>query len=252
MILWLADTLAAAGLTVHEVDGWRERGKDGLAPKGVICHHTGGPANATGTPSLQTIIHGRVDLLGPLSQLYLARNGDVYVVAAGRSNHAGAGQWRGVTTGNSSFIGIEAENAGTGSDPWAAVQMDAYARTVAAILRHIGATADWCAGHKEYALPRGRKVDPTFDMTTFRANVARLLGTPNSGTAPVPSDHPRNVMLRLGDNNSSVGQLQGLLRIRADDRFGPATQAAVRVFQSNHELTPDGLVGPATWRALGV
>ncbi len=29
-----------------------------------------------------------------------------------------------------------------------------------------------CCGHKEYAIPRGRKIDPTFDMNKFRENVA--------------------------------------------------------------------------------
>src|SRR5580700_4344959 len=49
---------------------------------------------------------------GPLAQLGLGRDGTFYVVAAGRCNQAGQGSWQGVTTGNSSFIGIEAENTG--------------------------------------------------------------------------------------------------------------------------------------------
>jgi len=34
---------------------------------------------------------------------------------------------------------------------------DAYQRGVAAILTHIGQGPEFCAGHKEYALPPGRK-----------------------------------------------------------------------------------------------
>src|SRR5262249_13306909 len=70
---------------------------------------------------------------------------------------------------------IEAENTGhtTGrlADPWPWVQMNAYRWGVAAILRRIGADAAMCCGHLEYALPRGRKSDPTFDMDQFRLDV---------------------------------------------------------------------------------
>lgn len=96
------------------------------------------------------------------------------VVAAGRCNHAGAGTWQGISSGNTYFIGIEAENAGVAGDPWPAVQMEAYARGCAAILKHIGAPAIMCAGHKEYA--PGRKIDPSFDMNAFRAKVSACMG----------------------------------------------------------------------------
>lgn len=74
------------------------------------------------------------------------------------------------------MIGIETENTGLASDLWPDVQMDAYRRGVAAILKHIGAAPIMACGHKEYALPRGRKDDPNFDMNKFRADVAELMG----------------------------------------------------------------------------
>jgi len=49
--------------------------------------------------------------------------------------------------------------------------MNAYRWGVAAILRHIDAGASMCCGHREYALPKGRKPDPTFDMDQFRLDV---------------------------------------------------------------------------------
>lgn len=177
MILWLAQVLKDAGLTVVEVSGWQTRGRPGaFGPvKGVICHHTAGKRYAENAPSLDLITRGRADLAGPLSQLCLGRDGTFYVVAAGRCNHAGRGIWQGVTDGNRSFIGIEAENDGIG-EKWPAVQLDAYKRCVAAILKHVGAKPIMSVAHREYALPKGRKIDPTgISMDDFRADVAKLM-----------------------------------------------------------------------------
>jgi N-acetyl-anhydromuramyl-L-alanine amidase AmpD len=110
-----------------------------------------------------------------LAQLLLARDGTYYVVAAGRAHHAGPGKWQQVTNGNAHLIGIEAENTGLiegpKADPWPMVQMNASRWGVAAILRQIGAGASMCCGHGEYALPKGRKNDPSFEMDQFRLDV---------------------------------------------------------------------------------
>ena len=210
-------------------------------------------------PSLQTLIQGRSDLPGPLAQLGLGRDGTYFVIAAGRCNHAGKGAWKGVTTGNSSFIGIEAENTGLSDDsPWPQVQIDAYQRGVAAILKRIGQPADFCAGHKEFALPAGRKTDPDFDMIPFRAAVAAIL----TGTAPAPRLIPAveppakpgapagRPTLRRGSTGDLVKQVQAKVGVVADGNFGAKTEAAVRAFQRAHGMVPDGIVGPGTWAAL--
>jgi hypothetical protein len=250
-LTWLADVLRSAGLKVVEVDGWKTRGRAEMGNvRGVALHHTGGPANATGTPSLNLIIKGRADLAGPLSQTYLQSDGTWYVVAAGRCNHAGAGSWHGVTNGNAELIGVEAENAGTAKDLWEPEQMDAYIRGVAAILTHIKADAVMAMGHKEYATPRGRKIDPTFDMDDFRDELEIVM----KGRQPVPAAiahvEPKRAMLRKGSRGQSVTELQLLLGIRGDGEFGPATDKAVRAYQHKHGLEVDGYVGPATWKLL--
>ncbi len=145
-----------------EVDGWESRGRGDVARvHGVMCHHTAGPKRGN-MPSLRTLINGRDDLPGPLSQLGLGRDGTFYVIAAGRCNHAGRGAWCGTSNANTTFIGIEGENTGGVDDlPWPEVQMNAYYRGVAVILQRIGQTTEFCVGHKEYAVPIGPKADPT-------------------------------------------------------------------------------------------
>ncbi len=62
-------------------------------------------------------------------------------------------------------------------------------------------------------------------------------------------------LVRLSSSGPTVVALQQALRaagyaVTADGRFGPATQAAVIAFQQKAHLSPDGVVGTATWAAL--
>jgi peptidoglycan hydrolase-like protein with peptidoglycan-binding domain len=121
-------------------------------------------------------------------------------------------------------------------------------------LRHIGQGTAFCAGHKEYALPAGRKPDPSFDMNAFRSSVNAIL----DGTAPPPTlippaepVAPGRPTLRRGANNQLVRQIQMKLGVTpANGNFGPRTEAAVREFQRDRNLVPDGIVGPNTWAQL--
>lgn len=256
-LTWLPSVLRTAGLKVAEVDGWESRGRGDIKKiLGILCHHTVGPKSGN-MPSLRTLIEGRSDLPGPLSQLGLGRDGTYYVIGAGKCNHAGKGSWCGVTDGNASFIGIEAENTGGTDDfPWPDVQLNAYHRGVAAILMHIGQSVDFCAGHKEYALPSGRKADPDLDMHAFRLSVSEIM----NGTAPAPllipavepstgaGATPGRPTLRRGATGELVKQIQNKSGVPdVDSIFGAKTEAAVRVFQRVHGLVPDGIVGPKTW-----
>lgn len=174
-LTWLSEVLRVAGLRVVEQPGWQTRGHGDVGKtQFILCHHTAAKIGTPTKTTLDLITNGRTDLRGPLSQLFLSKDGTFYVVAAGLGYHAGAGNWQGITTGNSSSIGIEADNNGIG-EPWPEVQMDAYARGCAAILKHIKAAPIMCVGHKEYALPKGRKIDPNFDMGKFRERVAAIM-----------------------------------------------------------------------------
>jgi hypothetical protein len=263
-LIWLPEVLEKAGLKVALVDGWETRGRGDMGPiLGIICHHTGGSKHGN-MGSLKLLTTGRpaapgvTELPGPLSQLGLGRDGTFYVIAAGRCNHAGGGDWKGLQTGNSNFIGIEAENTGGANDfPWPAAQIDAYQRGCAAILSHIGRSASFCCGHREYALPAGRKSDPPFDMVEFRQTVANIM----SGSVPKPPLIPaveqggkQRPTLRRGATGDAVKELQALLGLDTTGGgagvFGPKTEAAVREFQRKLGVVPDGIVGPKSWEAL--
>lgn len=65
---------------------------------------------------------------------------------------------------------------------------------------------------------------------------------------------------QIGNRGSKViqvqlllnGHLSPLIKIRNDGYFGKNTERAVMAFQRKKGLEPDGIVGPKTWRALGV
>jgi hypothetical protein len=253
-LLWLPRVLEDAGLKVATVDGWETRGRREMgAVLGIICHLTACPERKGNMPALNVLIRGRDDLPGPLAQLGLGRDGTYYVIAAGLCNHAGAGTWHGITTGNSNFIGIEAENTGRADDPWPDVQMDAYQRGCAAILRHLNRGAEFCCGHKEYALPKGRKQDPNFDMNLFRAAVANLLDVTVTTPKVIPAVEPgplKRPTLRRGMQNDTVKIIQRKLNVDQTGLFGPKTEAAIRELQRARGMVPDGIVGPKTWSAL--
>lgn len=76
---------------------------------------------------------------------------------------------------------------------------------------------------------------------------------PVSSTPAVSNPYP---ILRRGARGAAVLGLQtrlraiGVLNGEADGIFGEETEEAVKAAQSQFQLDPDGIVGPATWEAL--
>lgn len=172
----LANVLCANGLTVHEVSGWKTRGRPASTgdfdPVGTLCHHTATTKATSDRGVVSLLINGRADLPGPLAQLGLGRDGTVHVIAAGRANHAGVAKSSGTVAagdGNRLYIGIEAFNDGVG-EPWPQVQYEAYVKLCAVLsLKVTGNSVNTVRGHKETSVTG--KVDPTFDMDQFRSRV---------------------------------------------------------------------------------
>ena len=171
----VVEALRDHGLTVGFCPGWETRGSSSFNPRGHVVHHDAGGNWAT-PPGI--LIGGRSDLPGPLCNFALGRDGKVWMVAAGRANHAGTGSWRGLV-GNSTVWGTEANNRGTG-EVWPDVQIDAYARLCAATCDFSGFTAEMVCRHAEWT---SRKIDAwgpwedghdwSRDMSHFRALIAQ-------------------------------------------------------------------------------
>lgn len=62
-----------------------------------------------------------------------------------------------------------------------------------------------------------------------------------------PLKHPT---LKRGASGNAVGELQRLLGLKQDKIFGYATETAVKIFQKEHGLEIDGIVGQKTWAEL--
>ena len=115
-----------------------------------------------------------------------------------------------------------------------------------------------CCGHREYALPAGRKPDPhTLDMGQFRKKVKALMNGATLPPSPIKNKDSRDrpTMRRNGAANlkflvEEVQKKVGFTGQQVDGKFGSSTEARVRQFQRHHDLVPDGIVGPKTWAEL--
>lgn len=65
------------------------------------------------------------------------------------------------------------------------------------------------------------------------------------------------VTVKRGSKGDAVSAVQHLLRyayghksVSVDGYFGMKTMTAVQIFQRNHKLKVDGIVGTATWKAM--
>jgi len=167
--IWLADVLGAEGLDVVEFPGWQQRGHGDFGDIwGVICHHTG----ADEAPP-EFVAIGTPTLAGPLSQVHVAQDAILTVVAAGVAWHAGAGRYPGLSTDRAHLhtIGVYAVN--TGTEGWSSTQYEALVCCCAAIVRKLGQPASHVIGNKERS---AAKWDPgALEMPRFRADIAERL-----------------------------------------------------------------------------
>lgn len=87
----------------------------------------------------------------------------------------------------------------------------------------------------------------------LRAELRRAITYLRQSAATPPIHRPAWPVLRQGATGDHVREVQRLLGgLIVDGQFGPRTRAAVVTYQREHELRPDGIVGPMTWAALTI
>ena len=167
-VIWLdglADVLRRTGLRVIEVPGWERRSRRGNTgytrhPTHIMIHHTA--SNTTAGNDVNYMVYGSPDR--PIANIYIARNGDIYLMAGGPTNTNGSGRdwWGGGVPANdmnAEAVGIEIGNDGTG-EPYPEPQLESARRVCVELLRADGRHAGFVRSHWEWCRDRGRKIDP--------------------------------------------------------------------------------------------
>lgn len=217
---------------VKYYSGWETRGRPGAFSdmRGVVIHHTGSDAGQSDDYLAFLFKTGRPaeGIPGPLCHSAADMDGDLWIGAAGRANHAGKGSgsvlatitheaYKGFTAeltpgqdntdGNAHLYGCEVRY--DGGQPMTPKQYDAALRWATAICDFHGWSALSVIGHREWTT---RKNDPGHcAMNMFRSNVAALL---KAGPSPEPATPSKgftvteyeNLMAQIKAEGSSTRQ----------------------------------------------
>ena len=242
----LGDVLRAAGLAVVEYDGWKTRARssggysDGR-PWAIVWHHT---ASDTKIES-DAAYCATGDEDAPVCNALFARDGAIWLIAAGASNCNGKGGPWAVSRGtvppdqmNTHAVSWEICNAGTGQ-PYPPAQLDAVFAATAAVSSWLGLDAVDSLEHVEWA--PDRKIDPatvgalpgpwyprslnssgSWNGDDLRAEIARRAGDPApfppqpGPPVPIPIDEEDMLVCAL-DSNGTAWIGNGITRFALDD-----------------------------------
>lgn len=255
--------LKAEGLTVHEHTGWTTHNREAATGKtfgpviGVLIHHTAGHGDK------EICYNGRSDLPGPLCHSWLGKTAGLWMIGHGRANHAGLVDLdvlnalraeasplphddQANADGNDVLYGLEIENLGDSKDPYPADQYRQAVLWAAALCRAHGWTERSVAGHKEV---QPGKIDPSFDMDGFRADVKKQLATkPSGGTStPTPTKPKVDLSQLITAAKTDPSAKQGHVSYMAGTNLAEA--ALVRLGYLAKTYAGDGSFGSTTVKA---
>jgi peptidoglycan hydrolase-like protein with peptidoglycan-binding domain len=130
---------------------------------------------------------------------------------------------------------------------------------VRAVQQAVGTTADGSFGPitaaavSSWQTAHGLAANGVVTADTWRTLIkpTAVVTKPVSTPAHPELSRYKTQTLRLGSHGAAVKAVQRRLSIAKTGRFGKPTRTRVRTFQRRHHLSPTGVVGPRTWRALG-
>lgn len=179
-----------------------------FTPVGVVLHHTA--AGTDESSNRKVLRRGRAGLAGPLCNLYVRRDGTVEVITDGRANDTGKGSStvldevsagravhrdakdRGLgsdVSGNRWFFDIEIDNRGTGTEDYPSAQVEAAARSAAALLEHLGRDAGSLIFHRTWT---SRKIDPSLRDPDLIDLTRRFLEEREAADREITAHSPAN------------------------------------------------------------
>lgn len=241
------------GVPYREYHGWETRGRGPMGDvHGIIIHHTGSDAQSDSYLRFLAV-DGRGDLPAPLCNVSTDMDGDLWLIATARANHAGGGSSitmqhvinedyagsaykaelkpgpdnLGGTYCNGSYYGNEVRY--DGGQPMTAKQFDSAVRWAAAVCDFHGWSAQSVIGHREHTR---RKPDPGHcPMYQFRLAVSRLLAAgPHPQDTPKPPT-PAKDMIDMATEAEVAKAVETGIREYLGDFYNPAvggTGAAMR------------------------
>jgi hypothetical protein len=220
-------------------------GRFTLDPLGWVLHVVVGNGSPFGT------FAGAKSPRRRFSHVWIAKDGDVEQY--GPFSHK---SW---ANGNGNGTYYSAETEGVPTEPLTDAQLQrlaefhVFTRTAdriaggvgeRGIVCHYQGGADW-GGHSCPDPDPGGQGPRSHQRADILARAARIKNPNPTSRATIHGP------LRLGATGPSVAIVQRHAHVRDDGVFGPATDGAVRRFQSAHHLTPDGIVGKLTAAAMG-
>jgi hypothetical protein len=150
----------------------------GMAIDTLIMHHTSSAASAQRIGSFFSQPASKVS-----SHYVVGQDGTIVQCVDDQYTawHAGVSAFLGRSNVNGFSVGIEMCNVGDGVDPYTDAQYQALGGLVAYILTTHHIKWDHVTGHKDVALPKGRKDDPSVNFDYTRMKQAVLAVDPNAG-----------------------------------------------------------------------